>query len=434
MAEESIHSSTPMPEPVGVDGDAEVAVIPDEFGAVVIGDAQTLEAFTAEWDEAHGMGSAVEPIPRRVEAALEVGSKLLRFGAPTARYVRGSQLWEQATKPQPGTVVTFHKMTRDVKTGQILANPRIAAVGVVPGGGQATLLGLAALELALEQMEARIDARLDVIEGKIDDILRLASAERLGDVYGHLRLLKRHVSDIDNGARLTDTDWSSIAALGADLEVGTERLRHHAVQLVSHLRVEDSADKRADQLKKAVSKGMLGETLGLLLVSQQSLYLWQRLRLERVRTSEPDFLAQTVKSARLTLREHLDADRDLAASLRRVLDAHAVLRVTEVHRQMAGRTLTKYREPLAKTVDGFITARTLQVDDWLGNDHAGIRDALLAARSQTAALTNASRRQISAGASKLAHWIEPKNDTEPATDIDARNDEDDDSQPDEVRR
>ena len=49
------------------------------------------------------------------------------------------------------------------------------------------------------------------------------------------------------------------------------------------------------------------ETLRLLLIAQQSLYMWQRLRLERVAATEPDLLAQTIESARTTLREQLDA-------------------------------------------------------------------------------------------------------------------------------
>ncbi|HJP58726.1 MAG TPA: hypothetical protein VJ865_01955 [Gemmatimonadaceae bacterium] len=405
MADDAYHASE---EALGLTelDDTQLVVIPDEFGAVVVGDGAAMEVFTADWDRAHGLGSVAEPAKRQVDAVTKLGSKLLRTTRPVARYVSGSELWEQAAKPTSGTVVTFHQMTRSASTGKILANPQVAPAVLVPGAGE-ILLGLAALEMALAQMADRIDARLDVIEDKVDDILRLASAQRLGDVYGHLRLLKRRVNEIDSGATMTDTDWSSIAALGADLEVGIERLRHHAVQLLSELHVQDSADKRADQLKKAVNKGMLGETLRLLLVSQQSLYLWQKLRLERVRVSEPEFLAQTLDSARMTLREHLDADRGLASSLRRALDAHAVLRVTEVHRQMAGRTLTKYREPLARTVDSFIDARTLQVDDWLGGDHASVREALVAAGHQAAALTNASRRQIAAGASSFAKWVGP---------------------------
>ncbi|SEL36851.1 hypothetical protein [Rhodococcus maanshanensis] len=396
-----------------LDGDdenegADLTVVPDEFGALVIGPDHVIERFESEWAESHGPGTIAVPANRTAAIAVEAGRAILKSQRSPylARYVGGRQLWDQLSRPPAGTVVTYHKMTRSAKTGKILSNPQVMPTALVPGAGQ-VMLGLAALEMALDQMAARIDEHLDIIEDKVGDVLKLASAQRLGDVYGHQRILQRRVKELADGSALTDTDWSSIAALGADLEVGVERLRQHAIQLLAEIRVEDTADKRADQLRKAVDKGLLRETLGLLLVAQQSLYLWQKLRLERVRVAEPGYLSQTLESARNTLREHLDADHELASELRSVLDTHAVLRVSEVHRQLAGRTLTKYREPLVRSVDDFIAARNLQVDEWIGSDHARIRDAFLAARAQGAAAVNASRKQIAGGANRLARWVEP---------------------------
>lgn len=387
----------------------DLAVVCDEFGALVIGDEALIAEFVEEWTDTHGARTIAVPDARTSLIASKVGKAALRTGSPVARYVEGTQLWEQASRPAPGTIVTFHKMTRSSTTGKILSNPELAPIGLVPGLGEVAL-ALVAIETALNQMADRIDAHLDEIEDKVDDILRLASAQRLGDVYGHRRILQRRVKEISERAILTDTDWSSVAALGADLEVGVERLRYHAIQLVSQLRPEESAAKRADQLKVVVKKGMLGETLSLLLVAQQSLYLWQRLRLERTRSTEPDHLEQTVESARTTLREHTDADRELASVLRQLLDRHAALRVTEIHHQFAGRTLSKYRGPLTETVDAFIDARALQVESWAGTENAKVGDAIVAARLRTVAVANSGRRQLSSGASAVARWIEPKSD------------------------
>ena len=392
----------------------ELAIVPDEFGSVIMGSVDAIAAFESDWNRSHGVGLAI-PSEEQLGGLLKAGQQALKNRVKATRYAPGPTLWDVAGQPKAGTVVTIHETTRDLATGRILSNPQIAAPAVV--AAPEILLALAALEMTLEQIADRLEARLEIIEDKVNDILRLASAERLGDVYGHRRVLQRRVREVSTGAQLTNTDWSSIAALGTDLEVGVERLRYHVIQQVTELRPDDSADQRADKLKAAVKKGMLVETLQLLLVAQQSLYLWQKLRLERVRAAEPEYLEQTLDSARTTVREQLDADRDLAANLRTVLDRYSVLRVTEVHRQLAGRTLNKYRAPLENVVDDFISARTLQVDDWLGNEHARFRDAVGAARSQVIAASINGRKQLARGAGKVANWVDPEmtNDVEGGT-------------------
>ncbi|OBK06516.1 hypothetical protein A5746_12595 [Mycolicibacterium conceptionense] len=380
----------------------EIVSIPDEFGSIVIGTDHELDEFVQRWEQTDGRGGSVMRLGKQdLQKAALLAPQLLD-GTKVARFVLGSALWRQVNGPAPGTIVTYHRMTRNASTGRILANPRIASpspAGAV--GGPAGMATMISIQIALNQLAERIEARLDVIEDKIDQVLQLASAQRLGDVYGHLRLLQRRLREVDAGNQLTDTDWSSIASLGTDLEVGVERLRQHTIQLLSTLNSHDSADKRADNLKSIVEKGRMCETLQLLLVAQQSLYIWQRLRLERVSTAEPGFIAQTVESARTTLREQLDADRALAEQLRRIVDKYAALRVTEVHHQLAARTMTKYRVPLVEMVDKFIEIRGLQIERWLDTRHASFRDAINAATTKTAEVTRRGRKQ-------LAKWIEPE--------------------------
>jgi hypothetical protein len=377
----------------------EILAVPDEFGAVIFGSEEAVQEFAQHWDS-ETAGVEFAELTQTDVAKIRSAAPALLSKAQTVRYMLGPELWKMGNKPRAGTTVTYHRMTRSTSTGQILANPRIAASAlVVPGAGEIAL-ALAALETTLNQIARRIDERLDVIEDKVDEVLRLTSAQRLGDVYGHRRLLKRRLAEVNRGATLTDTDWSSIASLGADLEVGVERLRQHALQQLSRFNSNDSAHQRADKLRDAVRQGRMCETLQLLLVAQQSLYMWQRLRLERVASTEHDFLAQTLESARTTLLEQLDADRELASKLRRTIETYAIIGLGEVHRQFAARTMTKYRKPLADMVDKFIEIRALQVEDWVDNRHATFRNLFDTMTSTAGALTRTGRR-------KLANWIEP---------------------------
>lgn len=403
-----------LPVPIDPDDDTTgITSIPDEFGSIVIGTGDQLDEFTQRWEQADGPGTVTKLSAPDMQKFAHLTPQLSGV-AQSVRYVVGPALWKQANKPAPGTVVTYHRMTRSTSTGKILANPRIGSPPIPVGTAvnPPLMIALAGIEVALNQLAERIEARLDVIEDKVDEVLRLASAQRLGDVYGSQRVLKRRLDEVDNGKALTKTDWESIAALGTDLEVGVERLRQHAVQLLSTLDPGESADKRSAKLKNVVEKGRMAETLQLLLITQQSLYMWQRLRLERVQSTEPDFLEQTIESARNTLREQLKADSDLAKKLRTTLDKYAALRVTEVHHQLAARTLTKYRAPLAAMVDKFIEVRGLQVEGWLGTSHATVRDAVNAATSKAEELTRLGRKQ-------LARWIDPDEKTDDGSDVTA---------------
>ena len=68
----------------------------------------------------------------------------------------------------------------------------------------------------------------------------------------------------------------------------------------------------------------------LLVIAEQSLYLWQRLRIERVRRTEPEHLEPVVESARTILAQHVERDGELLAHARAELAAYAALKPLEV--------------------------------------------------------------------------------------------------------
>ncbi|MEV4156523.1 hypothetical protein AB0J48_26230 [Nocardia salmonicida] len=375
--------------------EADLVVVEDEFGTALVGDDSAIKAFVRDWD------ITVSPVPVDAGTALrQTHTQLFSTRSVTAAYGIAKSAVSLGGRSSK-TTVTYHRMVRD-KYGTIRSHTRIApptAAAVMP-----QLLALTALEMAMNAQFDAISEQLDVIEDKVDEVLRLASAERVGDVYGHHRLLSRRVQAVASGDALTATDWSSIAALGADLEVGVERLRMHAFKQLETLDVGAGPGKRADQLDAMMRKNRLGETLQLLVVAQKSLFLWQQLRLEQVRIVEAEHLDQTIMSARATLREHYLADVDLVARLREALDTHAVLRIAEAHHKLAARSMTKRRQDLSELLDRFGQARNLQLAQWDGSEHATLSEALAAAKTKTAAILNSSRRQ-------LASWIEPAAET-----------------------
>ena len=137
-----------------------------------------------------------------------------------------------------------------------------------------------------------------------------------------------------------------------------------------------TAPERARRLEQVVRQGRLGESLRLLVVAEQSLYLWQRLRIARIESVEPDGLEAAVADAHAVLAEHLEADGALVAELRTALDAYGVLKVSEFHRAFSGRKLRSAVEMLRRDLDYFVTARGVQVEGWVPLVSPTVRDAL----------------------------------------------------------
>lgn len=397
MSEEADENTRVDPTEEGVLPD--LVVIDDDFGAVLLGSEEAIESFTDDW------GVSAAPVHAHGSSALdELKRTAFGKGAVHTAYLVGAKTNDLYARRTSGALVTYHKMVRNSDTGKIVSHSRIpnptqAAMSIGP-----QVAALAALEAAISAQFDQINARLDVIEDKIDEILRLASAEQIGDVYGKHRRLVRLNQEIGSGRTLTNTDWSSIATIGAELETGVERLRVHAFKQVQALNPSTAAPaKRVEKLEQLLREQRFKETLQLLVVAQKSLFLWQRLRLERVRHDEPQHFEQTLDSARETLQEHYDADLKLLTAIRQSLDAYTVLSLTEAHHKLAGRKLTKLRPEFLRIIEEFERARNLQLADWTAASNAGIRDAISAAR-------DAASRSITSGRRRLAAAIQPKDD------------------------
>ncbi len=357
-------------------GGFEVVVAEDLNGALLIGDDAAIADFVARWQtegaeivaqsEVTGVGRA---------AAISKAADLGAVGASVVHYVRlrkpvGAGMGEKAV---------IRKMVTGTN-GKIISNKAINPAMLARANPAATL-AIVAVRAALAQTSQEITEAVERVEGKTDDVLRFANADRTGDVNGHYRLLRRRVAQLDDGAQLTDTDWSTVALLGPALEVGVERLRAYATRLVGDLPAGLKADERAERLHKAVLEGKLGETLRLLIVAEQSLYLWQRLQVERVQRSEPEHLDQAIAGAHATLAEHLRADAELVEQLWTVLGEYGILRPLEFYRKLSGRKLSKHIGALRGDLDYFVQARGIQVGAWDPLVMPTARDAINVAKA-----------------------------------------------------
>lgn len=254
---------------------------------------------------------------------------------------------------------------------------------------------------------AEIRESLDEVREGVDELLRAADADRLGDVYGRHRILLRMAGEVSDGRHLTTTDWQAVASLGPALEVGTERLRRHLISQLSTLGGDSAPRARARALKRLVDPGRVGDLLKLLVTAEESLALYQRLRLERTSHEEPGAIGQTVDSIRHILDENLVLDTRLAVELRRVLNEVAVLEPAEGWDLVSRRSLDRHRAALAAEVDEFLARRQAQAGQWELRDSANFRDALVHYREIADDLGRATRRGMAKGLGSLARRIDP---------------------------
>ncbi|MBS9534349.1 hypothetical protein KIH27_12215 [Mycobacterium sp. M1] len=276
----------------------------------------------------------------------------------------------------PGTDGFYRMMTRgaDAKfTEQLQWRPAML------DPQQLVSLQMIGVQVALKAAIADVSDSIQRVESKVGAVLHLAQAERAGDVLGDNLTITRQLAYLEKNGSLPDTYWESIASLGPALNAAVEGLRNHAKRVLATLEPDHSVQDRADKLRAAIADGLVGETLSLLVVAEESLYKWQRLRLARVQATEPDHLPQVLEHTRELLAYQLAEDGKLYQQAHQVVDAIAKTEAFDGFRFWAVDQLAADRDALQGELDSFARARHHQVDSWQDMATPGVREAVDAA-------------------------------------------------------
>ena len=276
----------------------------------------------------------------------------------------------------PGTDGFFRMMTRG-GDGLFLEQLQWAPAPIAPP--QMMALQLIATQLALKAAIADVEEAVRRVAGKVESVLQLADATRAGDILGNHLTIRRAVDFMEKHDAIPDADWDAIASLGPALNVAVEQLRNHVTRLLESFDPELPVQDRADKLRRAVDDSRLGETLSLLVVAEESLYQWQRLRLTRVEASQPEHLQRVIDDARELLSHQLTEDGKLYRSAKDLLDTFAKPEAIEGFRFLSVRELAKQRSKLRNELDQFAKARRHQVEEWEAVEIPSVLDAASAA-------------------------------------------------------
>lgn len=174
-----------------------------------------------------------------------------------------------------------------------------------------------ALRIAIKEVQAAVER----VEGKVDQIARLVRAERLGTALGNHRTLTSLVRRVDADREISATDWSSVAGLGPAIVEDIEALRVYIRGELLEAKGGWRTRGRADDVMELLDEDLVVESIGLLVVAEHNLAEWQNLRVANVRSREPEHLESVVADAWESLRFHREQDQALLDELRRVGDA-----------------------------------------------------------------------------------------------------------------
>lgn len=235
------------------------------------------------------------------------------------------------------------------------------------GPSQVAAVQMLAVQMALKTAIASVEEAVERVEDKVDEVLALAKAQVAGDVIGNHAVLKRLDSEVKRNDSLPTADWESIAGLGPGLEVGIERLRAYITQKVQPLDASISVQDRADVVHKLVADNKIGEALQLLVIAEQSLFLWQQLRLRRVIDTDPRNREAVAVSVREVLREQVARDGELWNAIGKEMETYGRIAPLDRVHFFGIDSFKQDVKALQDDLDAFGTARRMQVLGW--EDH-----------------------------------------------------------------
>lgn len=311
----------------------------------------------------------------------------------------------------PGTDGFFRMMTRGTD-GQFLAQLEWRPTAL----GPEVLMSaqMIAVQLALKTAIAQVEEAVRRVEGKVDAVLKLAQATLAGDVLGHNLTISRMVDSVEKYGSLPDAYWDSVASLGPALNVAVEQLRNHVTRVLAAFDHKLPVQERARKLREANEEHLLGETLSLLVVAEESLYKWQRLNLARVESTQPEHLLRAIDEARELLTHHLGEDAAVYRSAKEVLDRFTKPVAMEGFRLWSLKELTNQGSVLRGELDAFAESRRHHIESWEDFHIPSFLDAASAAWDKAISSTGRALAAAGEGVVRFGNYLaEPADKTAP---------------------
>ena len=228
---------------------------------------------------------------------------------------------------------------------------------------QALALQSAAVSLALRSAIADVQAAVERVEDKIEDVQRHLRAQLNGDVIGTLRHLERVATSTQQRGYLLEADWASVAGVRVDISRNLERLRDFVARQAGDIDARTRLPKREAKLDDFLEPGGGRDQLNLILISEHSLHLWEMLRVAQVRQCEPQHVESAIADARDSLAQERRRNEELVASVMSCVDDLRQVRPLEFHRVFSAREMRQTAADIHASLQDFARAARLPLPE-----------------------------------------------------------------------
>lgn len=302
----------------------------DEDGLFVRGDVRAVDTVLAELLQ-----------PTEVEAHRQAASQVANAaaaGASAAAVATTAQEYLRLTADSLEKVKRLGAQTDG--TGALRAYVRaeggqfagqLTFETVSLGAEQALAMQTAAVSLALRSAIADVRQAVEQVDEKVSDLQRSIKAQAIGEVIGTYRALDRLVAATTSRGHLLDADWDAVAGAGLDLERALEAMRAYVAKTVDAIDTDARLPKRERAMRRLSARDGVAGTLRLILVAEQALHLWEYLRIERVRRTEPQHIESALREARKSLKIQREHDEELVRRIAACIEQVRKIDPLEVH-------------------------------------------------------------------------------------------------------
>lgn len=354
------------------------AVLVDEDGLLITGEPSFVQAYVSRLtDLAKEAVSVADLSAKDLADVAAAGVAVAGAASAVGEYVKLSpRARDLATgggllPKEPGLFTTTA-----VETSVELVLDHFDLGPAVLGQTQMLAVQMAMTTIALRTAVAAVERAVERVEGKATAILQLAQADRAGDVLGLYRTLAVITEQYDATGRLSQADWDSIAPLGPALDQAIVKLRFYAGSTLTGFDPSAPVTARAAYLERLIDQQCLIETLQLLVVGEEALYRWNRLKIARIEATEPEHLQAALDAMNETLRVDLEADAGLLHHARHILDEYTAIRPLEILRRGAAESIKLHAAALKAGLDEFAVARRTGVAEWTDHEMPDLGDAM----------------------------------------------------------
>lgn len=320
----------------------------EEDGLVVLGAERDRRRFLATL----GSTSGAVGVASSVSALTSAGGDYYKLTAESAAKLAALGKQVDQNNSMYGFVRSGNRFAGNLRFDQVSFAPE-----------QALALQSAAVSLALRSAIADVQAAVERVEDKIEDVQRHLRAQLNGDVIGTLRHLERVATSTQERGFLLEADWASVAGVRVDISRNLERLRDFVVRQAGDIDARSRLPKREAKLDDFLEPGGGRDQLNLVLVSEHSLHLWEMLRVAQVRQREPQHVESAIADARRSLAQERRRNEELVASVMSHVDELRRVRPLEFHRVFSAREMRQTAADIHESLQDFAQAARLPLPE-----------------------------------------------------------------------